>query len=87
MTGIEKSIIIVLFALIFIVLGFIILWMVSFYRDRKRDRENIKLIYGLESNILNQQENEIGQLFQMCEDLTKEIDKLKKKRKDKELTE
>lgn len=81
MTGIDKSIIIVLFALVFLVLGFIILWMVSFYRDRKRDRENIKQIYDLESSILSQQEDEIEQLFQMCENLTKEIDKLKNKKK------
>jgi len=86
MTGIDKSIIIVLFTLIFLVLGFIILWTVSLYRDRKRDRGNIKQMHGLEASILNDQENEIKQLFQMCENLTKEIDKLEKKKK-KELDE
>jgi hypothetical protein len=43
-------------------------------------------MHGLEASILNDQENEIKQLFQMCENLTKEIDKLEKKKK-KELDE
>ena len=38
MTGIEKSVIIILFALVLLALGMLFLWVVAIQRDRKTDR-------------------------------------------------
>ena len=41
MTGTEKAIMIILFTFVYLCMGFILLWVLSYQEDKKKDREKI----------------------------------------------
>lgn len=70
MTGIEKSVIIILFALVLLALGMLFLWLVAMQRDKKKDKELDGYLRG-----------EVAEMFEAIdarfEDCEKQINYLK----------
>lgn len=62
MTGIEKAIMIILFTFTYLFMGFILLWVLSYQKDKKRDNTNAN------ENFKN--------LWKQCDDLIVKYDSL-----------
>ena len=70
MTGIEKSVIIILFALTLLALGILFLWVVAMHRDKQTDKRLNSYLHG-----------EVAEMFEAIdarfEDCEKQINYLK----------